>query len=115
MANKIYINTDITDGAAVWERIALHSEIFSVTRVDTTYSVLATDYNIFCDTDGGAFTITLPAGADGRKLRITNVGSSGNALTVDGDGVETVYGDATQTLYDGEVLDMVYDTTEGWY
>ena len=91
------------------------AEYASGTRVTTTYTVLATDTVLFCDTDGGAFTVTLPAGVQGRYLKLCNVGTSGNDLTVDGNGAEEVYGAATQLVADGEVVDLHYDATEGWF
>lgn len=88
--------------------------IVNTTRVTTTYQALVTDHVIFADTDGGAFTATLPAGVDGQELFITNCGSSGNALTVDGNGAETINGDATQLVYDGESVHLIFESTEQW-
>jgi len=88
--------------------------IVNTTRVTAVYTALVTDYMIYADTDGGAFTITLPAGVEGQYFRIANVGSSLNNLTIDGDGAETVRGALTQTLYDGDIIIVVYNATEGW-
>jgi len=85
------------------------------TRVTTTYTILATDDVVYCDTDGGAFTVTLPAGIEGTHYKIINCGSSDNDLTVDGDGAETVYGETEQELTDGDVIDLHYNATEGWW
>ena len=41
------------------------AKIVNTTRVTTTYTALVTDYMIFADTDGGAFTLTLPVGIEG--------------------------------------------------
>ena len=84
-------------------------------RVTTTYNVLVTDEVIFCDTDGGAFTITLPAGIEGQHFKIINCGSAGLDLTVDGDGTEKVYGELTQAIPDESVIDLHYNATEGWW
>ena len=100
------------DGAS-WHWIGA-GRIVNTTRVTTTYTALVTDYMIYADTDGGAFTITLPAGVEGQYFRIANVGSSLNNLTIDGDGAETVRGALTQTLYDGDIIIVVYNATEGW-
>lgn len=88
--------------------------ILGTTRVTTTYQVLSTDHSIFADTDGGAFTVTLAAGVNGQELFITNCGSAGLALTLDGSGAETINGDLTQILYDGEAVHLIFETTEGW-
>jgi len=89
--------------------------IVNTTRVTVAYTALVTDHMIYADTDGGAFTIDLPAGVEGQYFRIANVGTSGNDVTIDGDGAETVMGDATQTLSDGEIMILIYNVTEGWW
>jgi hypothetical protein len=83
-------------------------------RVTTTYQILNADYIIFCDTDGGDFTVTLPAGADGKQFRIINCGTSKNRLTIDGNGSETIFKELTQDLRDEEVLDLTFNSIEGW-
>jgi hypothetical protein len=82
---------------------------------DSPYTALATDEVLFADTDGGAITVNLPAGVAGTHYKIINCGTSGNAVTVDGNGAEKVYGALTQTLSDGDVIDLHYETTEGWW
>ena len=82
---------------------------------DSPYNVVATDEVIFCDTDGGAIIVNFPAGAAGRRLKVANCGSNGNAVTLNANGAETIHDEASQTLYDGEVLDLNFDTTEGWW
>lgn len=82
---------------------------------DSPYDALAADQVIFCQTDGGAITVNLPAGIEGTNYKIINCGSSGNDVTIDGDAAETVIGDLTQTLADGEVLELHYNAIEGWW
>jgi hypothetical protein len=93
----------------------LKGRIANTTRVTTTYNILATDDIVYGDTDGGAFTVTLPAGVEGTHYKIINVGTAGNDLTIDGNGTETVIGELTQDLSDGEILDLHYNANEGWY
>jgi len=83
-------------------------------RVITTYTILITDSAVYCNTDGGAYTVTLPAGVVGQMFYITNCGSSGNALTIACNGAETINDDATQTLTDYEAIDIIFETTENW-
>lgn len=89
--------------------------IVPTTRVTTTYTVLVTDRVVYCDTDGGAFTATLPAGVEGQTFRLINCGSAGLDLTIDGNGAETVRGAATQIVSDSEIMILVYNATEGWW
>jgi hypothetical protein len=88
-----------------------------VTSAISPYTVLITDHAIFCDTDGGAITILLPAGASANEIGYTiiNCGSSGNNVTITPSGGELLLGlAATDVLYDDEVLDLVFDSVEGW-
>jgi hypothetical protein len=101
-----------------WRIIFWHkttANIVTTKRVTNTYTILTTDQTVYCDTDGGDFTVTLPAGYNGLTFRIINCGSSANTLTVDGDGTENVRGAATQELADGEILILTYETTEEWW
>jgi hypothetical protein len=67
------------------------------------------------DTDGGAFTITLPAGIDELHYKISNTGSSVNALTITPNGSDLLAGvNENFELLDGETLDITFETTEGW-
>ncbi len=90
-------------------RIVNTTRIVGDTTLDNTHHV------VFCDTDGGAILVTLPAGVDGTYYRVINNGSSGNDVTIDGDAAETVLGAATQTLSDGEILTIVFETAENWW
>ena len=73
---------------------------------------------LFCDTDGGAITVNMYAGVSGRHHKIINCGTSGNLLTVDPNGTEQIYASGAGTavtLIDGEVIDIHFDETEGWF
>ena len=61
------------------------------------YTLTLDDDVITADTSGGAFTITLPATADanGKEYIIIKTDSSSNAVTVDGDGTETINSSAS--------------------
>jgi len=86
-----------------------------VERITESTTLDDTHEYVFCDTDGGAFTVTLPAGSDGRLFRINNCGSSDNNVTLTPDGTELLFGEnASELIYDGEVIDLIYESTEGW-
>ena len=107
-ANKTLTTTMPTGAGAI-----------KVTRLTGTTSVTVTagKLNIFfCDTDGGAFTVNLPAGTDADYVRIINCGSSGNDVTVAPNGAELLTGaNASRTLSDSGVIILTYQTTEGWW
>ncbi len=89
--------------------------VIATTRATTTYTILVTDHAVFCDTDGGAFTATLPAGVDGQEFKISNTGTSSNNLTVAPNGSELLIGvNSNFILADGESLNLVFESTEGW-
>ena len=83
-------------------------------RVVTTTSTIRTgedgeDGVIFADATAGIFTLTLPKVTDDVPDRyvIKKIDSSGNAVTVDGDGSETIDGAASISLatqYDSATL-----------
>lgn len=63
------------------------------------YTATSSDYAILCDATSGAFTVTLPAAStSGRVYAIKKIDSTGNAVTIDGNGAELVEGSANQTL-----------------
>lgn len=72
------------------------------------------------DTTSADIELTFPAGPTGSfartqaHLRIVNTGTGGNTVTLTPDGSETIGGSASETLYDGEVLDLYFDGTGDW-
>lgn len=90
--------------------------IKNTTRYTTTQAIPVTDNIVFANTDGGAWTATLPAGVEGQTLKIINSGSSGNLLTVAPNGAEHLLGaNSNFILFDGESLILTYNATDGWY
>ncbi len=71
---------------------------------------------IECDASSAAFTVTLPAAAshDGRVIYVKKTDSSSNAVTIDGNGSETIDGATTvDVLLQYECLQLVCNGT-GW-
>jgi hypothetical protein len=91
--------------------------IKETSRVTTSpYTIGADEEMIFVDTDGGAITVNLPAGVDGRTYKIVNTGSSGNAVTLTPNGAELLLGlNLSATMLDGDALIITYETAEGWW
>jgi hypothetical protein len=90
--------------------------VFETTRVTTTYTILASDYIIFGNTDSAGFTITLPEGVEGQTYKMINSGSSANNLTIAPDGAEHLIGaNSNFVLFDGEALKVTYNKDDGWY
>lgn len=68
--------------------------------VSTDTTLTAAHYMVDVDASGGAKTITLPTAVaiNGRVYVIRKSDSSGNAVTIDGDGGETINGAGTKAL-----------------
>jgi len=90
--------------------------ILNATRLTGNTTLDLTHHNIFCDTDGGSFTLTLPTGVAGTYYRIINSGTSANTVTITPDGSELLLGvNSSVIISDGTVLIIVFEATEGWY
>jgi hypothetical protein len=75
------------------------------------------DYLVVCNATSGVVTMTLPAAAasQGRKLVAKKIDASANAVTVDGNGAETVDGAASVSItaqYDS--VSVISDGTTWW-
>ena len=91
-----------TSNAGVWSG-PLTAAPFATLSKTTTYTVGVVDHGktILASATGGAFTITLPAVADagdGFEITVVKTDSSANAVTLDGDGSETINGATTHAI-----------------
>lgn len=72
--------------------ISAASNNLSITTKTTTYTATASDDVILVDTSGGPWTLSMYAssGNSGKITRIKKISSDFNALTIDGNGSETI-------------------------
>ena len=71
----------------------------TIDDTDSPYTVLATDEVILCDALAGPITVNMPAlSSSGRVITVKKIDASANFVTIDGDGAETIDGDATPDL-----------------
>lgn len=98
---------------AAWNKLATGTVgSISVSTKTTTYTLSTTDDLILADGTSGAFTLTLPTavGNTGKLFKMKKIDSSVNAITIDGDGSETMDGATTRALSTQyESLDIVSD------
>jgi hypothetical protein len=89
-----------------WIRIAanvlnplLQRKINVLTKT-AAYTVEEDDDLVLCNATGAAFTVTLPSAVsfEGRQFMVKKIDASANAVTVDGNGAETIDGAATLSL-----------------
>lgn len=109
-----------TDGGGnlSWSTAGATKTTTRITNADSPYTVLSSDEVIYCDTDGGAITVNLPAGVDGKTYKVINTGSSTNDVTLDPNGTEQIYGSGAGTsitLIDSEWANITFETTENWW
>lgn len=71
-----------------------------IQTVSSTTTLDNTQHTILVDASGGAVTINLPSvgGANSRVYVIKKIDASGNTVTIDGSGSQTIDGATTQTL-----------------
>lgn len=74
--------------------------IFPATSQTSAYTMTLNDSVILVDATSGAVTVTLkPAReCEGKRVTIKKTDASANAVTIDGDGSETIDGAATKSL-----------------
>ena len=82
---------------------------------DSPYTITDVGINLVCNTSGGAIVVNYPPGEQGILIRVVNAGSSGNSVTVNGNGSEEIKGAASQVITDGQVLEARFDSVEGWF
>jgi len=87
---------------------------YSFTAVKTSACTASPNEVVNVDPTGGAFTVTLPAGAEGGEVRLKNVGTSTNVVTVDGNGSQTIDG-ATTYAFSGARFSahLIWDNVRG--
>jgi len=71
-----------------------------IKEVSANYTITLEDHTVLVDCTSGALTITLPKAYDAfeYEFRIMKVDAGGNAVTVDGNGSETINGATTLSL-----------------
>lgn len=94
--------TDLTAGGSA-SGDGYGAPAYDIISVQTGGYIASFDEVVRCDPSGGGFTVTLPAAsvAAGRTVIVKNTTSSINTITIDGDGAETIDGQASVTITEG--------------
>jgi hypothetical protein len=89
-----------TDGSGALDWVSIGSGDLAVVSKTTTYTATTSDQLILVSTSGGAWTLTLytAVGNTGKRITIKKTTSDFSALTIDGNGAETVEGAATRKI-----------------
>lgn len=88
-----------------------------VTNTSAAYTALADDFTILCDATSAGITINLPQAvtAKYRVYNIKKIDSSGNSVTIDGFGSETIDGSTTQVTSTQYVHFTIQSNGIAWY
>ncbi len=118
----MFPNTDEKEDLGIpskrFRRLFVSQGVFvGVETVTSDPPLDGSDLVVLCDASGGAFTVTLPALAAniGRRFYIKKIDATANAVTIDGNGAETIDDALTR------VLAAQYDAVElvgepsGWW
>ncbi len=89
------------------------NDTIRITSADSPYTLLEAGVNLVCNTTTGSVIVNFPTGKRGAAVRVVNAGDSGNSVTMNGNG-NTILGSASETLLDREMLEVRFDSTEGW-
>ncbi len=103
--------------ALVTNRLAQVSQPFHSIRTTSNITADRTYGFYLCDASSAAVTVTLPmAGAyKGVRFYVKKLDSSANAVTIDGNGSETIDGSATQVITTQYIcLTVMSDGTQWW-
>jgi hypothetical protein len=88
--------------------------------INTNTTLDATHHKVYVNASGGPVTVTLPAAATavsngaGRDYIIIKIDSSANAVTIDGNGAETINGAATYVISNQWTSISVGSNGTGW-
>lgn len=89
----------------------------SIQTKSSTYTLTLADDVILADASGGGFSVNLPAAntAIGKVFDVKKIDSTGNAVTLDGNGSETIDGMTTLDITSQYVSIKIISDGSGWY
>lgn len=119
-AGEIVFETDtgrvkIGDGSTAYTTLAYITR--KVTSKTANYTLVIPDRGVLVSASGGAVTITLPTAASAKDVDffVKKLDSSGNTVTIDANGSETIDGATTKVISTQYTAVTIYsDGTEWW-
>lgn len=127
---SLYLNTSTVGTppeGTTWCRVQCGDELLvdslspSIVKTAINYNATTADHTILVDASAGNRTVNLPALAaaysspNGLILYVKKIDSSGNTVTLDGSGGETIDGAATFDLLAEDESVTVQAYSDGWY
>jgi len=124
--DRVDVHANVNPNSQDWERIA--AELISVQEnsnaltsqaVTEDITLLASDTSslLLVDCTAASVTITLPPAVDstGRRFVVKRTDASGNNITIDGNGVETIDGATTQAVVSQYDVTTVFCDGVEWF
>lgn len=116
---KIASNAAGTGAAdfVVTRNVAGQSLNMGIVTTSTTFTMDNTNYTVLCNAASAGFTVTLPtaASAINRIYVIKKIDATGNVVTIDGNGSETIDGSLTQSLDAQWEAMMLQSSGTAWF
>jgi hypothetical protein len=103
-AVKLFYDYDATNPTLQWnleETTERGHNVITITNANSPYTIaqLSGELLLKCDTTDGNITINLPAASGNKaKFHVKKMTGDGNAVTLDGNGAETIDGTATKAI-----------------
>lgn len=106
------------NGVDGWRVPRMSGTVMSAnTTITATIILGGVDELVLADATAGAITITLPPAANmpGKHFYIKKIDSSGNTVTIDGNGAETIDGAATKVLSTQYASHHIISSNGSWH
>lgn len=114
---ELFIKND-TGSSTDWTKFPVTVPNKNVSTETTTATIGSTDDVVLASSAGGAYSLTLPAvsaGDIGKVIEIKKTTTDFDAITIDGDGADTIDGSATTAIHTiGETLKIILATATNW-
>lgn len=83
----------------------------------TTYTAVASDHTIFCNSSSGSFTLNLPASSSvaGAEYIIIKTSADANTVTIDPNGSETIGGALTYPVMSQNQVVRIQNNGSNWF
>lgn len=103
----------------IWWRVDAQylTSSMATNTISSGYTALLTDQVILADATSGSLTVTLPllSTAKNKVFHIKKIDSTGNTVTIDGNGSETIDGDATKVITLQYTSIMIIASATEWH
>jgi len=89
----------------------------AIRTITASAAISASDYTVLADAAAGAVTVTLPAASTvtGQTFHVKKIDATANAVTLDGNGAETIDGAATKATTTQWASYSVQSNGTGWF